>query len=69
MSLSHAVGIENTLIVFSHDFWDPEINKLVASVDFAKTMQIFYPYSIQTHPKRFPGTAPEDCTRNTRKKQ
>ena len=61
--------LEKTLIVFSHDFYDEGINNLVNSVDFAKTMQIFYPYSIQTHPKEFPGESPNDCPRNAKKDQ
>ncbi len=69
VSLSQARDIERTLIVFSHDFWDPEINRLVASVDFAMTTQIFYPYSIQTHPGDFPGESKSDCPRNMKKRQ
>ena len=69
VSLSQARGIESALLVFSHDFWDPEINRLVASVDFAKTMQIFYPYSIQTHASEFPGESKNDCARDLKKKQ
>jgi len=69
ISLSASQGIEKTLIVFSHDFYDEAINNLVNSVDFAKTMQIFYPYSIQTHPKEFPGESPNDCPRNAKKDQ
>lgn len=69
ISLSQAKDIEKTLIVFSHDFWEPEVNDLVASVDFAKTLQIFYPFSIQTHPHTFPGQSINDCPRNTKKDQ
>ena len=69
VSLSQARGIESALLIFSHDFWDPEINRLVASVDFAKTMQIFYPYSIQTHASEFPGESKNDCPRDVKKKQ
>lgn len=36
-------------------------------IDFCKTMQIFYPYSIQTHPVSFPGESPEDCPRDITK--
>ena len=68
-SLSTAQGIEKTLIVFSHDFYDEAINDLILSVDFAKIMQIFYPYSIQTHPEEFPGDSPNDCPRNAKKDQ
>ena len=69
ISLSQATGIDKTLIIFSHDFWDEDVNDLVNSVDFAKTMQIFYPFSIQTHPNEFPGESPHDCPRNAKKDQ
>ncbi|XP_076678275.1 alpha-1,6-mannosyl-glycoprotein 2-beta-N-acetylglucosaminyltransferase isoform X2 [Andrena cerasifolii] len=69
VSLAQARGIEQTLLVFSHDVWHPEINYLVQSVDFCRVIQIFYPHSIQTHPRSFPGEDPNDCPRNIRKEQ
>ena len=33
-SLRKAVDIEQTLLVFSHDFYSDELNDIVASVDF-----------------------------------
>lgn len=64
VSLAQARYIESTLLIFSHDYYDEEINDLVQSIDFAKVMQIFYPFSIQTHPHEFPGESPEDCPRD-----
>ncbi|XP_015116266.1 alpha-1,6-mannosyl-glycoprotein 2-beta-N-acetylglucosaminyltransferase [Diachasma alloeum] len=69
VSLAQARGIEQALLVFSHDVWHPDINYLIQSVDFCRVMQIFYPHSIQTHPKSFPGEDPNDCPRNTNKQQ
>ncbi|KDR14301.1 hypothetical protein L798_11892, partial [Zootermopsis nevadensis] len=69
VSLAQARDIDTVLLVFSHDYYDEEINELVQSVDFCKVMQIFYPYSIQTHPKEFPGESPGDCPRNIKKEQ
>ncbi|XP_033211862.1 alpha-1,6-mannosyl-glycoprotein 2-beta-N-acetylglucosaminyltransferase isoform X1 [Belonocnema kinseyi] len=69
VSLAQAKDIEQTLLIFSHDVWDPDINYLVQSVDFCRVMQIFYPHSIQTHPHTFPGEDPHDCPRNIRKEQ
>nr|XP_031847454.1 alpha-1,6-mannosyl-glycoprotein 2-beta-N-acetylglucosaminyltransferase [Nomia melanderi]XP_031847455.1 alpha-1,6-mannosyl-glycoprotein 2-beta-N-acetylglucosaminyltransferase [Nomia melanderi]XP_031847456.1 alpha-1,6-mannosyl-glycoprotein 2-beta-N-acetylglucosaminyltransferase [Nomia melanderi] len=69
VSLARAKDIEQTLLVFSHDVWHPDINYLVQSVDFCRVMQIFYPHSIQTHPHSFPGEDPNDCPRNIRKEQ
>ncbi|XP_050313561.1 alpha-1,6-mannosyl-glycoprotein 2-beta-N-acetylglucosaminyltransferase isoform X2 [Anthonomus grandis grandis] len=67
ISLAQARGISQALLVFSHDFYDEEINSLIQSVDFCKVIQIFYPYSIQTHPHEFPGEDPSDCPRDIKK--
>ncbi|XP_044257044.1 alpha-1,6-mannosyl-glycoprotein 2-beta-N-acetylglucosaminyltransferase isoform X4 [Tribolium madens] len=69
VSLAQARGISQALLVFSHDFYDEEINSLVQSVDFCKVIQIFYPYSIQTHPHEFPGEDPNDCPRDIKREQ
>jgi len=39
------------------------------SIDFAMVMQIFYPYSLQTHPNTFPGESSRDCPRNAKKSE
>ena len=64
-----ARDINRTLLIFSHDYWDDQLNELVESIHFANTLQIFYPYSIQTHIDTFPGDSPNDCPRNTKKEQ
>ncbi|CRL07477.1 CLUMA_CG020445, isoform A [Clunio marinus] len=64
VSLAQARDISKALLIFSHDFYDEEINELVQSIDFCKVMQIFYPFSIQMHPNEFPGTDPRDCKRD-----
>uniref|UniRef100_A0A0K8TSY9 Alpha-1,6-mannosyl-glycoprotein 2-beta-N-acetylglucosaminyltransferase n=1 Tax=Tabanus bromius TaxID=304241 RepID=A0A0K8TSY9_TABBR len=69
VSLAQAKDISRALLVFSHDFYDEDINDLVQSIDFCKVMQIFYPYSIQTHPNEFPGVDPDDCPRDIKKDQ
>jgi len=69
ISFSQAKDIDRTLIIFSHDVWDEEVNQLINSIDFAKILQIFYPYSIQTHSNTFPGESPNDCPRNVKKDQ
>ncbi|XP_049829644.1 alpha-1,6-mannosyl-glycoprotein 2-beta-N-acetylglucosaminyltransferase isoform X2 [Schistocerca gregaria] len=69
VSLAQARDIDTVLLIFSHDYYDEEINELVQSIDFCKVMQIFYPFSIQTHPKEFPGESPGDCPRNIKKEQ
>lgn len=69
ISMAQAKGIEEVLLVFSHDVWNEEINYLIQNVDFCRVMQIFYPYSIQIHPHSFPGESPDDCPRNIGKEQ
>ncbi|KAL7871719.1 hypothetical protein SRHO_G00067020 [Serrasalmus rhombeus] len=67
-SLRKAKGIENVLLIFSHDFWSPEINQVVSSIDFCLVLQIFFPFSIQLYPHEFPGNDPRDCPRDISKK-
>lgn len=62
LSFSVANGINNALLIFSHDHYSYEINELIKGITFAKYMQIFYPYSIQLHPKVFPGNDSQFCT-------
>uniref|UniRef100_A0A182W371 Alpha-1,6-mannosyl-glycoprotein 2-beta-N-acetylglucosaminyltransferase n=1 Tax=Anopheles minimus TaxID=112268 RepID=A0A182W371_9DIPT len=69
VSLAQARDISRTLLVFSHDHYDDDINDLVQSIDFCKVIQIFYPFSIQTHPNEFPGADPGDCPRDIKKEQ
>ncbi|CAH0582794.1 unnamed protein product [Chrysodeixis includens] len=61
-SLKKARGISKSLLVFSHDYYDSDINNAVKSVNFAKYMQIFYPYSIQLYPNVYPGYDSKLCT-------
>ncbi|XP_023684114.1 alpha-1,6-mannosyl-glycoprotein 2-beta-N-acetylglucosaminyltransferase [Paramormyrops kingsleyae] len=67
-SLRKVKGIENILLIFSHDYWSPEINQVVASVNFCQVLQIFFPFSIQLYPHEFPGNDPKDCPRDIPKK-
>ncbi|KAF5297107.1 hypothetical protein FQA39_LY02687 [Lamprigera yunnana] len=59
-SLRNAKDIESVLLIFSHDYIDEKINKLIANITFCKYMQIFYPYSTQLHPNVFPGPDEKD---------
>jgi len=68
-SLSLAAGIDQALLIFSHDVWEEELNILVRSIDFCQTLQIFYPFSLQTHKHSFPGESESDCPRDADKKK
>lgn len=68
-SLNETRHIEHTLVIFSHDIYDPEMNMLVEAIDFCATLQIFYPYSMQLSRNRFPGKDVNDCPKNVKKSQ
>ncbi|KAK0396414.1 hypothetical protein QR680_001708 [Steinernema hermaphroditum] len=60
-TLSKAKGIEETLLIFSHDLSSLAINDLVRSIRFCRVIQIFYPYNIQIFATVYPGQDPNDC--------
>ncbi|XP_062432985.1 alpha-1,6-mannosyl-glycoprotein 2-beta-N-acetylglucosaminyltransferase [Rhea pennata] len=66
-SLRRAAGVENVLLVLSHDLWAEELNRLAAQVDFCPVLQVFFPFSIQLYPREFPGHDPRDCPRDVSK--
>jgi hypothetical protein len=68
-SLKETKYIEQTLVIFSHDIINNEMNDLINSIDFCATLQIFYPYSLQIYPDTFPGKDPNDCPTKIGKKK
>lgn len=68
-SLKETKHIEDTLVVFSHDIIDSDMNDLINTIDFCATLQIFYPFSLQIYSDTFPGRDPNDCTKSMGKKQ
>nr|XP_026496965.1 alpha-1,6-mannosyl-glycoprotein 2-beta-N-acetylglucosaminyltransferase-like [Vanessa tameamea] len=60
-SLSELNGIEDVLIIFSHSYFDDNINRLIESIDFCRVLQIFYTLSIQVFTHEFPGYSRNDC--------
>lgn len=69
LSLNETKHIEQTLVIFSHDVYDAQMNKLIESIDFCATLQIFYPYSLQIFRNEFPGAHPNDCPKNLKKSE
>ncbi|XP_063589631.1 alpha-1,6-mannosyl-glycoprotein 2-beta-N-acetylglucosaminyltransferase-like [Penaeus indicus] len=63
-SMKEVRGINDTLVIFSHDFWDDHINAFVQNISEFRVMQMFFPFSIQLHPSTFPGRDPRDCEWN-----
>lgn len=69
-SLKAAASISKILLIISHDVYNETINEVLHSeIDFCMFTQIFYPFSIQTHPLIFPGDDPKDCPRDVTKKE
>lgn len=64
VSMTNVAGIEDALIIFSHSRFDENVNNLIKIIDFARVLQIFYPYSMQIYPNEFPGYQEGDCPRN-----
>lgn len=60
-SLSQVVGINETLLIVSHDGYFEEMNKIVEGIKFCQVKQIFSPYSPHIFPDSFPGVSPSDC--------
>ena len=68
-SLRKAKGISDALLIISHDYYASEINNIVQGIDFCQVLQIFFPYSEQLHPDKFPGSDPNDCPRDMSRSQ
>lgn len=60
-SLSRVEGINETLLVVSHDGYFEEMNKIVEGIKFCQVKQIFAPYSPHIFPDSFPGVSKRDC--------
>ncbi|KAG6444222.1 hypothetical protein O3G_MSEX003244 [Manduca sexta] len=60
-SLSQIKGIEEAFLIFSHSYFDEDVNNLIRKVDFCRVLQIYYPHSLQLHSHKFPGYDPSDC--------
>ncbi|KAL8041489.1 hypothetical protein ABFX02_10G168300 [Erythranthe guttata] len=60
-SLSKVSGIEETLLIISHDGYFKEMNKIIESIKFCQVKQIFAPFSPHIYPTRFPGSSKFDC--------
>lgn len=63
-SLGKADGISDALLIFSHDYYSEDINRVIRQITFCRVMQIFYPYSLQVYQNEFPGPDPNDCPRD-----
>ncbi|KAL7593929.1 alpha-1,6-mannosyl-glycoprotein 2-beta-N-acetylglucosaminyltransferase [Lactuca sativa] len=60
-SLSHVSGINETLLIVSHDGYFEEMNKIIEGIKFCQVKQVFAPFSPHIFPNYFPGVSPNDC--------
>ncbi|KAI4305632.1 hypothetical protein L6164_028988 [Bauhinia variegata] len=60
-TLSRVLGINETLLIVSHDGFFENVNKIVSDIRFCQVKQIFAPYSPHLFSKSFPGVSPTDC--------
>lgn len=60
-SLAKVQGIDETLLIVSHDGYFEEMNKIVEGIRFCQVKQIFAPYSPHLFVDSFPGVSPRDC--------
>lgn len=60
-SLSHVSGINETLLIVSHDGYFEEMNKIIEGIKFCQVKQVFAPFSPHIFPNQFPGVSPNDC--------
>ncbi|XP_071521141.1 alpha-1,6-mannosyl-glycoprotein 2-beta-N-acetylglucosaminyltransferase-like isoform X2 [Panulirus ornatus] len=68
-SMRKVRGLQEALVIFSHDLWDPAINAFVRNITEFRVMQIFFPFSIQLHPFSYPGRDPRDCSWNVNRRE
>ncbi|KAG0620513.1 hypothetical protein M758_4G221900 [Ceratodon purpureus] len=60
-SLAEVRGINETLLIVSHDGFYEEMNTIVESIRFCQVKQIFAPWSPHLYTDQFPGFTPGDC--------
>ncbi|KAJ1432341.1 Nucleotide-diphospho-sugar transferase [Sesbania bispinosa] len=60
-SLSRVVGINETLLIVSHDGYFEDMNKIIDGIRFCQVKQIYAPYSPHLFSSSFPGVSAGDC--------
>ena len=68
-SLQNAREISKATLVISMDKFSEKIDRLISTIQFCRYMVIFFPYSMQLYPNKFPGKDPNDCPRNIPKSE
>ncbi|XP_028773418.1 alpha-1,6-mannosyl-glycoprotein 2-beta-N-acetylglucosaminyltransferase-like [Neltuma alba] len=60
-SLSKVEGINETLLIVSHDGYFENMNRIIDGIRFCQVKQIYAPYSPHLFSNGFPGVSPSDC--------
>ncbi|CAI5533263.1 unnamed protein product [Closterium sp. Naga37s-1] len=60
-ALSKVEGIEDTLLIVSHDGYYPEMHALVRGITFCAVKQLYFPLSPHLFSASFPAASPADC--------
>ncbi|CAI5479772.1 unnamed protein product [Closterium sp. Yama58-4] len=54
-------GIQDVLLIVSHDGYYPKMDAMVRAVDFCPVKQIYFPFSPHLFNGTFPAASPDDC--------
>ncbi|CAI5516046.1 unnamed protein product [Closterium sp. Naga37s-1] len=60
-ALSKVEGIQDTLLIVSHDGYYPEMHALVRGITFCAVKQLYFPLSPHLFNASFPAASPADC--------
>ncbi|CAI6000417.1 unnamed protein product [Closterium sp. NIES-65] len=60
-ALSKVEGIQDTLLIVSHDGYYPEMHALVRGITFCAVKQLYFPLSPHLFSASFPAASPADC--------
>ncbi|CAI5473908.1 unnamed protein product, partial [Closterium sp. Yama58-4] len=56
-------GIQDVLLIVSHDGYYPKMDAMVRAIDFCPVKQIYFPFSPHLFNGTFPAASPDDCQR------
>ncbi|CAI5964111.1 unnamed protein product [Closterium sp. NIES-64] len=60
-SMRRVEGIQDVLLIVSHDGYYPKMDAMVRAIDFCPVKQIYFPFSPHLFNGTFPAASPSDC--------
>ncbi|CAI6000419.1 unnamed protein product [Closterium sp. NIES-65] len=60
-SMRRVEGIQDVLLIVSHDGYYPKMDAMVRAIDFCPVKQIYFPFSPHLFNGTFPAASPDDC--------